>query len=521
MFQRIPWSGFVVDLLAVLVGLVSAGDQAAREGQPTQKPAPATNAGQPAARRAEDAPAVRLPLQRVFDEALLAAKAIGDPEDRSMQLLSLAWAQWHQGKHAEARATVAEAYGAAVAIRPDAAPIIPHPIVLIGQAEAAFGDREAAHRTFEQAVRMISAEDDGRQIGDWINMVPIQRAVESRAAMAGTLRAFRNHCERDEHWGPDRLIGIDAALSGNVDEAIREITTRKIDDPRFRGEIPVDLEHWRCNWLLSVLSYFGRDERDRIRPVLAEVRRIIDGPLRPRLRPAKLQELANTEARLGLFNEAVATAEAIDPGDGNDLATGDDRLANGGIFKKVEAFAGVAETRLEAGDFQGARRTAGRAIEVARAAKAEARPDFPLYRAIKVLIRTDDLEGGRRAIELLRWPPLVVVALREQARAEARLGDPGRARATRARALDIARRSAEEAATVAELQAEMGDVAGASRTLDAITGKEKDDALCRLAGALASGGQLDAAIAVAERLTDPVGKARAWIGIARAQRPSR
>lgn len=264
MFQRALLSGLIGATLALTIGVAAAAAQDGGTGKKPEANAPAAKADPPRSQAPAKPPGSRTLLPRAFDEAFRAARAIKAPADRAEALLTLAWSQVDQSPIA-ARKTLLEARAAAEAIPPDSARIIPHPIVRIAEAQAAAGDREAAHQTFQAAVRMIAAESEGRQFQEWLNLRHRQLKVESRLAMVDTFRGFRRVCETGEGWNRDTVIALDAAISGDVEKAVKEITSRTANDPRFADGVPRHLDVWQCNNLLEVMKYFGRG-RSRGRP---------------------------------------------------------------------------------------------------------------------------------------------------------------------------------------------------------------------------------------------------------------
>ena len=261
MFQRGIWSGFIAALLTINVISASAVGQTAHGRQ-----TPITKAQQPRHKESARPSSGQAALKHALAEAFRAARSIKNPADRAEALLDLASAQIRQGTQWQARETLEEALRAAEAIKPDASHVCPHPIVLIAECLAAAGDRAAAHQTFRKAARMIAAKNEGSHSQEWINVVPRELKVESRAVMADTFQRYRQCCERDEIWGRDKLIALSAALNGDVQSAIREITSRQAGDPKFGGSNPViwnggvvtpSWTSWRASDAMSAPSASG------------------------------------------------------------------------------------------------------------------------------------------------------------------------------------------------------------------------------------------------------------------------
>ena len=208
--------------------------------------------------------------------------------------------------------------------------------------KAEAGDSVASHQTFQIAVRVISTENDSRQRQEWPNMVRIQLKTEPRAAMSDTFRAYRQCIDRQESPEIDKAISLDAALSGNVEEVLK-----KINAPGF-GASSSSPQAMKLDSLLTVISCFGPDERERMRPVLAEAHKISDAMQghNSDFRPDRLHSLADQEARLGFFAEATATAASISP---SDAELPDEPKESPGLFQKAQAFVEIGKRQSRRG----------------------------------------------------------------------------------------------------------------------------------------------------------------------------
>ena len=437
-------------------------------------------------------------LQRAFDKALVVVRAEDDPIERTEQLLRLGMARTRQGKRDEARAILGEALRAAEAIQPNANYAIPHPIIRIAHAQAESGDRIAAHQTFQSAIRVVAEENEQKQFQNWPNLIKFQLETEPRASMIDSLKAYRQFVERDKRQPMETLISLDAALSENLPDVLRKIPADK-----------------RCTALLAIIPRFGPDERERMRPVLAEARKAIDDAVEERhTRPFRLHSLASQEARLGFFAEALTTVEAIVPSDANLQHEPEESI---GRFQKATAFLEIAERQCRAGDLQGARLTTKKALEIAQAIKDEKHQAFPLTRVIKLLIRVGDLEKALQVVDWLGRPDDTMSFLREIALVETKQGAQAQERAKLlwARAMDCARLSREPVIAKAEIQAEMGDLMSALDTVRAIPAAAKrQSAMSRVALTLAAIGDVRGALSVVEGMSPGTVKDQAFVGIA-------
>ena len=253
----------------------------------------------------------------IVRRAMAEASAISDPADRAEALIRLANAQLDRHELEAARSTARLARDAAKAIDPHSRPVIPHPIIRLAQVQTKAGDRLAARQTFNLAVRMIQAENQDRQLDDWVNLISIERDTLGRAAMAETFKAYRAYLEKQpESKGP---MGDDPSLvaakigDGDLSPAlrlIRELDTVP-DANRVSHQIAV---------LFEVLDIIGPNEAEAARPILEETRKRLES-VGGFERNARLGPLGETCARLGLYKEAIATASAIEALGNEDMKT--------------------------------------------------------------------------------------------------------------------------------------------------------------------------------------------------------
>jgi hypothetical protein len=80
-------------------------------------------------------------------------------------------------------------------------------------------------------------------------------------------------------------------------------------------------------------------------------------------------------------------------------------------------------------------------------------------------------------------------------------------------ALKMAKENHQPITTIAEVQAEMGDIAAALATAETVAADQKPEALRQVAVALAEAGRLEAAVSVVEKISAPAARDRAWIDI--------
>jgi RNA polymerase sigma factor (sigma-70 family) len=497
-----------------MLALTAAGAGAMayqREGGVSSQPG---TTARPASRVTTRPPVKQSPLQKAFEKASIAARSIADPAERAEKLLRLGEARTRQGDLEDARAILREALNASEAIKPNSNYVQPHVIIRIAKAQADANDREAAHRTFQQAIQLVAREDWEHQVQNWVNLIPYQVAIEGRARIGETLAAYRRFIENDNRQGNldlDTLAIIDAARSESWEGALKIINARKfeVDDPGKAQR--------RSNILMGVAAYFRPDEREQVKPLLIEARRAIDAIPYRFAKPGAFNGLAVQQARLGFFAEAVASAESVDPRDG-DVRNPAPNQTGMGAFIRAQAFLDVATEQMSAGDKEGVKVSVRKAVEAIDTMDHPGTRNYPLYRSANLLTHIGEFDGARRLIDRVESQNYETRALRELANYQSKAGDQAGARTSWIRALNTAARDPHQPpGTTAEIQAEMGDLAGALRTVQRIGNEDgKSKALSGVAVAVATMGNLDAAESVVERIKSPRIRDDAWIRVAGA-----
>jgi hypothetical protein len=470
----------------------------------------------------------KVTLESVVRRALSEAEATQDPTERAEALLRLAKAQLARHELAAARSTLRWARDAARAIKPDANPTIPHPIIRVAQAQEQAAQHLAARQTFGMAVRMIQAENLDRQVQDWVNLLPIQRDAIGRRGMAETFQAYLNYIEampQGIHALADASLVYRKIGAGNIDSALQMIRDSSRDTAANRANDQIQN-------LFELLYIVDRGEAQAAKPLLEEARKLIDG-LDAFNRCMRLGTLAEIEARLGLFEEAIAYALAIDTGG----IPGFD-MANSLEFQKAQAFLEIAERQAKAGANDGARSTALRALNVVDPLRSEAHRAYPLQQAAQVLIDVGDFEGAGRAYASCRSPYHRFLILRCIGEAQAKRADHGGAEVLQkalAQAREFFKRANEsrEGARdkdelplnlgstdlwlreIACIQARLGDMPGALRIIESSTDNNtRDQAIAQLAADRADVGDFKSVGTLLGKIKSPQIKRRALIAVA-------
>jgi tetratricopeptide (TPR) repeat protein len=463
-------------------------------------------------------------------------RSFPDPAERAQQLLNLGEAEARRGDATAAKTTLRLAVEAAVSIRPFdryVFPGLPHPIFRIAAAQAELGDDEAARRTLLAAAERIAAEDDGNQLHYWNDLVDYQFRVSGRVSpetVAGYRRCLERVPEYPLLYVLPILLKLQAA-SGDPKGALRAVR----EGAEFAGpELAEQVRQYgyqgarlRSTALLGILSVVKRGD-PVAEEVLEEVKKaVVDQPAPAGgrdTRPEDLLALAKEEVRLGRFADAVASAGSMRMTDIPDKSN------------QAQTFVEIAMAQARAGDPAGAVASAREAIAICdtiaddprykilplnqagaalveAGALAEARKLAetiePSYTSLRIQIAEASRAAGddRAALEDLKQALRVYEEVR--AAAEKRPLPPKGAPDFRSREIASASRE------IARLQAYLGDLPAALRTVATIArAEDRDDALRGLAIDRAREGDLASARDLVARIDSPEGRGWAWIRIA-------
>ncbi|WP_435009064.1 sigma-70 family RNA polymerase sigma factor [Tundrisphaera lichenicola] len=457
--------------------------------------------------------------------AIDAARTIESPPEKAEALLRIGQAQTRLGDPRAARETLREAIRAADSGKPTDNWTIPHPLIRIAEAQAQAGDRDAAHRTFGHAVeviRTLSPDDPMGQMSHWINLLPTQERVEGRTACRESIEAYRRYLTTEidktqfRTFNPISLAGLQAML-GDFEGALKFAN----DPENFPG---FDGDRGRIAALLNVVQALRPGDREFIEPVLTLARRTIADQADITMRNQDWKAIARVLSQLGRFDEALATASLIEV-DFSPMSHREESAA----FNKALTFGDIAADQLKAGDRAGARKSAGVSVSIVKAIEAEGFRPVPMQKAAGILVDAGDLEGGLDAIASLNpknRPEYLLWLASERGRA----GNEEAALAILKRALPEAEESLHEArladaneaqgdrialvsTLVAKIQARMGDLEAALRTIEPLSDGAKQAAWGWLAAMRAEAGDVKSALELVERMDPPGRRIRAILGI--------
>ena len=430
-------------LIALVAGLLVAPaalitSQAGPSGQDgAQAPAPA------AAVPAQGLGDAR--MEALFRRAVHGAEMFQDVQGRAHALSRVAAAQARVGDREAARKTFQQAVAVAETVSLDEARYSPHILLWVAKAQARAGFRDDAIATVRTMLRIAEApvSNAHHKSALFTSLVVRQVELKDEDGIRETLRLARRFYETSKEasiraFAPQRLVHLQAE---SVDLGT---AYRMAHDPElFQGP---DAETRRRSFLFYVVRRIKEGDREAAGPILAEALRALEAdkdavPARDRRpRNQELKALAEAHARLGRFGEALKLAQAIDPEGLPDRLAGPIRVRflDGGRFNKALVYAEIGDEQAKKGDRDGARRSAEEILRIVATIEGDSDKGTPLGRALKILASAGDIDGALRIADtskpVRRTSQYEVIAA---ARREA--GDEAGARATLAAALRFAR----------------------------------------------------------------------------------
>lgn len=510
-----------------------------------------------AARRARTLAAVGLGLARAgdaagahdaFRDALQATDAIDDPEARAQRLAEIGEDQAKGGDKGAARESFAEALKCvdAIKVKGDGASfeafsrsytiaqVLEHELKggLVAEALAMAEDGKLLEkndsglsllRALERALES-AGRDDRRRVVDWVRDRAESAPNDGRPARGGGPAGTASQFMASPVSKPALLEWLAKAEAqlGDFDAAVKVAESIGAKDR---------INPWRVDALTAIAeARIDAGDRDTARESLRELAALYGSPqgraIPVFLSGSKLVAIAKAQARAGDVEGASKTIATLDARAGEIPAAPQGAEKDEGfrrfldrqrveaklLHARAQAALGVA--RAARGDAEGARRDLQEATELVRAAKglgstaAEAWKDIAAAQAL-----AGDVDAAVKAADA------ATVAARERPTApDGPIPPPPVPPAPREGQPDFVRLRVLDAAFEALLKA--GDRAAALRLIDAdTTGFLATLKLGELAASHARAGDVDSALALLDRLSDPFRRASALLSIAEAAAP--
>jgi RNA polymerase sigma factor (sigma-70 family) len=459
------------------------------------------------------------------------ADGLDDLPQRAELLLSLGKSQARRGQVGLALDTFRLAREAAERIPPDARTTFPHPIIRIAEAQAEAGDPDAALDTFHRAVELVKAQGEGDQHQNWLNLKINWLRSIGRREFRAVVEPYQEFLRGRPSDSAAARLALDAE-AGDFDKVLQALRTWD----EFGGP---DGEGPRRAALVQIAGALRPEDREIADEVLAGAKRVAEEEPIAVLRAQSLFSIAETEARLGRFDDARETLARVDP-DEPGLPFG----ADGIRFNKAGAFLTLAEEQSAAGDRAGALASLEEVVRIVSEIEEPPRIPYPLGQAAERYLELGEIETAEGLIAKLSELPFGGIDsswLERVARARQAEGDEAGARVELEKALSIAEERlgglladppepegrpastpwyslwdpiAQAALPVARLRIMLGDEAGALGLVDDLPEASLPDFLPALAGAFAREGRLDTAWEIVDEVESPKIRDRAVFQIA-------
>ena len=522
-------------LVAPAVLIASPGDPPPRDGDKNAAPAPAEPP-----RGAE-----KTKIDALIQRALRGSEMFNDVQGRVYFLSNVASTQARLGERDAARQTFRKAVELGRTVSFDDSRYLPHILQWIVVEQARAGFRDDAVETAKTLLRIAEApvKRELSKVDLFPNLIRNLAGLKDKDVLREALRAGREFYTSSKEpairtYASSSLVNLQIQ-SGDLLGALR-----MIHDPEvFKGPNAENLRH---SALFSIVGAIKADDADVAGPVLDEARRAVEAnndPIPWRRRVTQNQDLraiAEAQARLGRFDEALKTAHSIDaerlPGQLADSAIVE--FMNNQKFHKALAFDLIGEMQLAAGDRAGARGAAEEGVKTAKGIQGWMHTGYPLSQAVQILAKAGDSAAALAVADSL-GPDHRVEFYRLTATSQREGGDEAGARVTLKAALGLARQQLDAVKrpeaddlepyyrqrnpllrTVGQLQAMLGDVKGATATAKEINdGGQRSEALRQVAADLAAIGELDKALEVVGMIGSSKGETEALEDVVRNLSP--
>ena len=338
---------------------------------------------------------------------------------------------------------------------------------MIARERIALGDRDGARPLLQQSVAAIQSQKDELKPMALAGLAPklfkAGEKAEARAMIDQARRAATELKDPEDREGAMAYVAVSMAESGDLDGALeltrtlgkygRQSALRNIIESLADRHPQGAAFEWGGIRLLIGAGELELKEREAAQPELPRIAQVVRGIPDPLLQARTLSMIAHLQAKAGALAAARQTADSIP-----DLKRTDFPGPSDGFYDAIKpgTLAILAKLQADAGDRDAATQGLSRALVLSRAIDAA---DQKIV--AQIIIAQNQLACGFRdeARNLVR--ETIAVALKQ--------AEPLRSRGL---------------AMLSELQGNVGELAAAARTVEAIRGYppfEKERALQKLA----------------------------------------
>ncbi|WP_422928470.1 sigma-70 family RNA polymerase sigma factor [Singulisphaera sp. PoT] len=472
-------------------------------------------------------------------EGVTAAEASEDPTTKARDLLRIAHTRYRRGDRRGGLETFERAILAAKEIPPDKVNLIPHPIVLIANSLGELGEHTRAQRTYSEAIPIIQAiRPQTQQFNHWLNFVEPQIRTEGRKSARESILAYRQFLQvmQQQQGGTEfhdvDLVRLDAHEFGPAK------TIEKIFSTNYFRLLDWNYSlNKKTSLAIGVVTALQVEDGDDAKQVLAKAIQLAKRANRGRTSDFFVPDVVKTQARLGLFEEAITTAKIYEA---DLMAPKSSLYVDSAKFNEALCFAEIGTAQFKAGKKDEAKASARKIIEIVKTIQAPESQPHPLSRAGDIFKDAEDIQGILSVIDVFKTishrssHSYLIQSWLSIASIQKKAGDRKAAGLSLHEALAAAERNLQQArenpqpanrpnfdlqmqavSQLANIQAMLGDLPTAFKTIESLEDEVlQEHALLPLIPTLLQNGETEEASRIIDRIPSPVNKRAARIEMA-------
>ncbi len=336
-------------------------------------------------------------VERLIERARRVIDADKDVQSRIFSLNRLASLRARLGERDAARRTYAEAVALGEGVAMDDSRYSPHVLMLTAFSQRNAGLREDAIATLNRLLAVADGPVKMEAVRDSIYR-SILRTLAELGDKAGVARVTDRLTKYYEQTRDFDVMGsrtqslVEArALSGDLEGAFESL-----DDIRtYGGAGPVEVASQRQSLIFTIVRAISSGNRQGAEAVIrGAVENLEKGEDRGSIeyRIQHRGEIAEAQARIGKFDDAMATASAMQAEPLGEGAPAD--LVATRVFRTGMAYAAIAEEALKAGDRAHALAAAKRVGGALEMEGPESHKGVARERAVEILAKLGDIDGA-------------------------------------------------------------------------------------------------------------------------------